>query len=78
VIEVADTSLAYDRNVKLPLYAAASIPESWLYDVGAAAIERHSQPRNRRYRLVALAGRGESLTSTVLPAVTLSVDDILG
>ena len=78
VIEVADTSLAYDRNVKLPLYAAAGIPESWLYDVGAAAIERHSEPRNGRYRLVALAGRGESLTSTVLPAVTLSVDDILG
>jgi len=78
VIEVADTSLAYDRNVKLPLYAAAGIPEAWLYDVGAAAIERHSEPRNGRYRLVALAGRGESLTSTVLPAVTLSVDDILG
>ncbi len=30
VVEIADTSLAYDRNTKLPLYAATGIPEAWL------------------------------------------------
>ena len=78
VIEVADTSLAYDRGVKLPLYAAARIPESWLFDLVGGAIERHSEPGSAGYRLIARAGRGESLTSTVLPAVTLSIDMILG
>jgi len=44
VIEVADTSLAYDRNVKLPLYARAGIPEAWLIVLAKEVIEIHSQP----------------------------------
>ena len=64
--------------MKLPLYAAAGIPEAWLYDVGAAALERHSEPRDGEYRLIARARRGESLASTVLPALVLPVDAILG
>jgi Uma2 family endonuclease len=78
VIEVADTSLAFDRDVKLPLYAAAGIPEAWLFDVGGEALERHSEPRAGEYRLIARARRGESLPSTVLPALVLPVDAILG
>ena len=33
IIEVADTSLAYDRDVKLPLYARHGIPEVWIVDL---------------------------------------------
>lgn len=54
-IEVADTSLAYDRGVKLPLYAAAGIPESWLIDVAGEKIERHSEPGPAGYRSIAVA-----------------------
>ncbi len=64
--------------MKLSLYAAAGIPEAWLVDLIAGTIERHSEPRKGRYRLIALAGRGESLGSTVLPALTTPVDVILG
>ncbi len=78
VIEVAETSRDYDRNVKFPMYAVAGIPESWLFDLAGVAIERHSEPSADGYRLIARAGRGESLTSTVLPGVTFSVDAILG
>jgi Uma2 family endonuclease len=78
VFEVADSSRDYDRGVKLPLYAAAGIPEAWLIDLVAETIERHSEPRDGRYRLIALAGRGETLGSTVLPALTIPVDAILG
>ena len=78
VIEVAETSRDYDRNVKFPMYAAAGIAESWLFDLAGVAIERHSEPSADGYRLIARAGRGESLTSTVLPGVTFSVDAILG
>lgn len=79
VIEVADSTLAYDRDVKLPLlYAPAGIPESWLFDLVNTRLERHSEPGPDGYRLVARAGRGESLTSTVLPGVTLAVDTLLG
>jgi Uma2 family endonuclease len=78
VIEVADTSLAYDRGVKLPLYAAAGIPEAWLMDLAGEKIERHSDPGPAGYRSIAIAGRGEALNSTVLPALTLAADAVLG
>lgn len=78
VIEVAESSRDTDRNVKFPLYAAAGIPEAWLVDLVAGVIERHTEPRNGRYTLVALAGRGESLPSTVLPHLVFAADDVLG
>ena len=78
LIEVADSSRDYDRNVKLPLYAAAGIPEVWIVDLVDDTIERHTDPHAGRYRHRVLAGRGESLSSTVLPAITLPVDAVLG
>ncbi len=78
VIEVAESSLTYDRSVKLPLYAAAGIAEAWLVNLVDETIERHTDPRGGRYRQTVLAGRGESLASTVLPAVTIPVDAVLG
>ena len=74
LIEVADTSLTSDRDVKLPLYARAGIAEVWLVDLTANVIERHTEPSENGYRLVRRAGRGESLESVVLPALTLPVD----
>lgn len=44
VIEVADTTLRYDREVKLPLYARAGIPEAWLVDLGARRLTAYRQP----------------------------------
>ena len=78
VIEVADSSRDYDRGVKLPLYAAAGIKEAWLVDLVAEIIERHTDPYDGVYRRIAPARRGESLSSTVLPAIVLSVDAVLG
>jgi Uma2 family endonuclease len=75
---VADSSLAYDRTTKLPLYATAGIPEAWIFDLTADRIERHTEPGPAGYRRSILAGRGQSLVSTVLPAVTLSVNDAIG
>ena len=77
VIEVADTTLAYDRDTKLPLYAAAGILEAWLFDVKARLLERHTAPHNGIYQEIARIGHGQSLASTTLPAITLAVDDLL-
>jgi Uma2 family endonuclease len=78
VIEVAETSLAYDREVKLPLYAAQGIAEAWLVNLADEVLERHTEPSPRGYRLVARAGRGEELASTVLPSLSLQAGSILG
>ena len=77
LIEVADTSLLADRRLKLPLHAAAGIAETWLVDLNGEVIERYSEPGVEGYGRVVRAGRGQALTSTVLPAVTLDVDTVL-
>lgn len=78
VIEVADSSLGFDRGTKLPVYAAAGIAETWLVDIPGAAVERHTDPAEGRYRLIVRAERGQVLESTVMPHVKLAVADVLG
>ncbi|MBV9281267.1 MAG: Uma2 family endonuclease [Chloroflexi bacterium] len=78
IVEVSDTSLVYDRLVKLPLYAAAGIAEAWLVDLNGANVERHGLPGVQGYSQVVYARRGESLTSTGLPAIALDADGVLG
>lgn len=78
LIEVMDSSRDYDRIVKLPLYAAAGIPEVWLVDLVADVIECYTEPRGGRYHRMALFARGDTLTATTLPALAIAVDDVLG
>ena len=78
VMEVADSSLNYDRTKKLPLYAQAGILEAWLVDLVNRRIERHTDPSASGYRLIAIAGKGESLASTILPGLVIAVDTVLG
>ncbi|HEY8598877.1 MAG TPA: Uma2 family endonuclease [Thermomicrobiales bacterium] len=77
VVEIADSSLDYDRNQKFPRYAAAGIPEAWLLDLTAGILERHSAPYAGRFRSVVTVRADESLDSTVLPGLSLPVDEIL-
>jgi Uma2 family endonuclease len=44
LIEVAETSLEEDRDIKLPRYAASSIPEVWLVNLMANMIEVYREP----------------------------------
>jgi len=78
LIEVADTSLAYDRNVKLPLYAQAGIPEVWIVDIAGEIIERHTEPSGNDYRHTEKVRRGETFESAALPGLTLRSDIALG
>ena len=78
VIEVADTSVNYDRNVKLPLYARAGIPEAWLMVLPKEVIEVHSQPKNGKYQKVQRLKRGKTLTSPTIPSLSCRVEDFLG
>ncbi|WP_263809363.1 MULTISPECIES: Uma2 family endonuclease [Salinibacter] len=72
LVEVSDTTLAYDRDVKRPLYARAGIPEVWVLDLEARHIEVHREPDDDVYRTRHLAG----LDDTVTPERPTSVGDI--
>lgn len=77
LIEVSDTTLRYDRTVKLPLYAAAGIPEVWIVNVRVGLIERYTEPRDGEYQQAVAAERGQTLTSTSLPTLSVAVSSIL-
>src|SRR5678815_4619227 len=78
IIEVADTSVEYDRRVKVPLYARAGIPEAWLVILPKDLIEVHSDPKNGKYQKVQRLRRGKTLISSALAGLSIKVDDVLG
>ena len=49
LIEVSDSSLSYDRNVKLPLYAQFEIPEVWIANISDRVVETYTDPVEGRY-----------------------------
>jgi Uma2 family endonuclease len=77
VIEVADSSLQFDREIKVPLYARSGIPEVWLVDLEEARVDIFAQPADDGYRRSHAAVRGERVTCAALPGFSLSVDEIL-
>ena len=78
IIEVADSSLPYDRDVKIPQYAESGIPEAWLVDVNAERISVYRDPGPQGYRKVAEFSRGETLRPMRLPATEITTEEILG
>ena len=49
LVEVSETSLAYDRANKLPLYAKFGLPEVWIVDLVSAAVEIYREPKDGAY-----------------------------
>ncbi len=78
LIEVSDTTLAYDRGVKLSLYARAGIIEVWIANLPAETIERYTEPFGDGYQRVTQARRGQTLESTALHGLTPTADEVLG
>jgi Uma2 family endonuclease len=78
VVEVADTSLHYDRTVKLPRYAAAGAPEAWIVDLNGGAVEAYREPWAEGYRHARRLERGSEIAPTAFPDIVIAVDDILG
>lgn len=78
LIEVSDTTLSYDRNIKLPLYARSGIAEVWIVDLTGETVERHTEPSGDGYRHTERSRRGEELASATLPEIVVRVGDLLG
>jgi Uma2 family endonuclease len=77
VVEVADTSVEYDRQLKLPIYARANVAEVWIVSLPDERIETYSRPSGERYEVAAQLARGEEVSSSTLDALRIRVDDVL-
>jgi Uma2 family endonuclease len=78
LIEVANSSLAYDRNVKRSLYASHGIPEFWIVNLIAGEVEVCLAPEGAQYASVSRVGREGVLEPQLLPGVTIPVASLLG
>jgi len=73
VIEVAGSSLAKDREIKLPVYAAAVIAEFWLIDLETETVSIHREPVGEAYQSVQTVEKGGTIDALCLPGQVVSV-----
>jgi len=73
VIEVSDTTLKYDRDIKVPLYARHGVPEVWVVDVNGNALLVYGDLRDGQYERHVVLERPATVLVTHLPGVTLDV-----
>jgi Uma2 family endonuclease len=76
VVEVADTSLRYDRDVKAGLYARHAIPEYWLVDVRGKGLTRYRDPQSGAYARIDEPDLASQVDIGALPGVTLHLGEL--
>ncbi len=78
LVEVSDTTVEYDREVKIPLYAQAGIVEVWLVNLPEAYIEVYRHPAGDRYLEIHRWQRGQNISILAFSDVSFAVNDIVG
>jgi Uma2 family endonuclease len=77
LIEVADSSIDYDRKTKLPLYARNGIKEFWIIDLNAKRLERYAQPNETGYGQCETLDKTATVSPAALPDVAIDLSRIL-
>ncbi len=77
LVEVADSSLRYDREVKLPLYAGAGIPEYWIVDLQQRLVDAFWRPDGGGYAETATHRGGDQVTLSAAPDIAVTIPSVL-
>jgi Uma2 family endonuclease len=77
VVEVADTSLAFDLSTKAALYARAGIDEYWVLDINGRCLFVHRDPTAGRYASVTSYGQDEAVAPLSAPESEFRVGQAL-
>ena len=78
LVEVADSSLLYDRRTKLPLYARAGVAEAWLVDLDSGRLEIHRGAGGAGYRDVRVIRADETFSPAAFSDLTITLRNLLG
>ena len=73
VIEVSDTTLKYDRDIKVPLYARHGAPEAWVVDVNGKALLVFGDLRDGKYERHVVLERPTHVQVMLLPSIVLDI-----
>jgi Uma2 family endonuclease len=84
VVEVAESTLAFDRNVKSSLYARARVPDYWIINLVDRVLEIYREPAAAgeapfgwRYGQIQTLRSGDSVSALALPSTRIAVADLL-
>lgn len=77
IIEVSDSTLAFDRTVKLPMYAQAGIAEVWVVNLIDNAIEVYREPVAGKYTTRMRVAKNGEVTAVSFPQITFPVSDLI-
>ena len=77
LIEISDSSLVFDRSVKLALYARFNIPEVWIGNIPDSVVEAYTNPVEGQYTESPIYRPGESVTPSAFPDVSLNVSELI-
>ena len=78
VIEVADLSLDYDREVKRALYAISGVKEYWIEDLQNDLLLVYREPSGDTYKTCLTFGHGETVSPLAFSDLVIPVDELLG
>jgi Uma2 family endonuclease len=77
VVEISDSSLRYDRDVKLPVYAAAGVAEVWIEDLPNQILHVYREPSGKLYKTALSLQSGDSVSPLAFGEVSFSVSDLI-
>ena len=78
LVEVSDSTVDFDRDIKVPIYARSGIQEVWLVDLVENCLEVYRQPGPNGYSLMLKFWRGQQVAPLAFPEFEVSIDFILG
>lgn len=78
LVEISDSTLVKDRNIKIPLYAKANIQEVWLVNLNEDTVEVYRNSAGDKYNNFNIYKLGDNLSILAFPDVQIKVDQIFG
>ncbi|MBF2056935.1 MAG: Uma2 family endonuclease [Cyanobacterium sp. T60_A2020_053] len=77
LIEVADSSIDYDRNIKLPAYAENKIMEVWLIDLNNSLLEKYTSPKYNYYQKMEKLSVEDTIFVDNFPSLKIAINEVL-
>jgi Uma2 family endonuclease len=77
VLEISDSSLRYDRDVKLPVYAAAGVTEVWIEDLPNRILHVFREPSGRKFKTALQFAPGDSVSLLAFPRISFPISSLI-